>query len=105
MLLKFHLGKGGSVDNDYLKETEGRKDMKKKLTVTAVVAEINKLDDMICRITPEREFRVNFVGGREDTAYYTTNALDAIEIAAQMSASLTSRTKERSTDNESSNQV
>ncbi len=31
------------------------------------------------------EYRVNFVGGREATAYYTTDRQDAIESAALMS--------------------
>lgn len=31
------------------------------------------------------EYRVNFIGGREATAYYTTDLSDAISTATQMS--------------------
>jgi hypothetical protein len=41
---------------------------------------------MTIRVTPDGQYRVNFLGGRESTAFYTLDLDDALETGLAMAA-------------------
>ena len=53
------------------------------MNITKTIDAIRQLD-MSCKRTAEGEFRVNFKGGSESTAYYTSDSDDAIATAKAM---------------------
>lgn len=56
-------------------------------TVKGAIATIRSMG-LTCARTPFGEFRVNFPNGSDETAYYTCDAVDAIDTARIMSRTL-----------------
>jgi hypothetical protein len=56
------------------------------MTVKTAIATLRTLGMVLTRDPDAREYRVNFKGGQEATAYYTGDLEDAIATAQHMAA-------------------
>lgn len=59
--------------------------------LTATIAEVKAFNAMLKNVKVNRnwseawaEYRVNFIGGKEETAYYTSDWSDAVDTAKAM---------------------
>lgn len=66
----------------------------RKLTQAMVKSELNAMGLSFRRTAWGDEFRVNYRGGTEDSAYYTDDLSDALDTGKAMAAALAKRTRE-----------